>query len=180
MSPEEEIAVPRASIHPAARTALRAAAALWLALAAGCATDGAEPPRPVALVYLEAGRYQDAAREAELAVRRQPYDPEMRKLAARAHVGAGNLDRALEHLEMAYQQAPTDPEVSVQLGELEQRRENLPDAYVAFRRATELAPDDIRAWSGLALSAEALGFEAEAVDAYARWAELEREQGVEP
>ena len=81
---------------------------------------------------------------------------------------------------MAHQLSPDDPEVSILLGELEQRRENMPDAYVAFRRATQLAPEDIRGWSGLALSAEALGFEAEAVDAYARWAELERDQGLRP
>jgi len=46
---------------------------------------------------------------------------------------------------------------------------------VAYRRAAELAPDDIRAVSGLALTADTLGFEDEARVAYARWAELERE-----
>jgi Flp pilus assembly protein TadD len=45
---------------------------------------------------------------------------------------------------------------------------------VAYRRASELAPDDVRAVSGLALAADSLGFEDEARAAYARWSELER------
>jgi Flp pilus assembly protein TadD len=95
------------------------------------------------------------------------------------HARAGNLDRAIGHLEVALQLAPDDPTVSVQLGVLEQRRGNLPDAYVAFRRASQIDPENLEAVSGLALSAEALGFEEEANDAYARWAEIERERGIE-
>ena len=144
-----------------------------------CASAGPEAKSPIE-VYLEAGRYLDAAREAETAVRRDRNDPALRVLAGRAHAGAGNLNRAIDQLEMAHQLSPEDPEVSILLGEVEQRRENMPDAYVAFRRATQLAPEDIRGWSGLALCAEALGFETEAVDAYARWAELERAQGQRP
>jgi tetratricopeptide (TPR) repeat protein len=153
----------------------------WLALSAtGCQSPVASAPQSVAQVYLEAGRFEDAAREAELEVRRNPQDPELRLIAARAHQGLGNTERAIEHVEVALDLTPGDPEVSILLGELEQGRENLPDAYVAFRRASKLAPDEIRAWSGLALSAEALGFEEEAAKAYARWAELEQEQGFVP
>jgi len=160
--------------------ALILAACLALPLLHGCASHGpGEPQNPIE-THLEAGRYLEAAREAESAVRRDPENVSLRVLAGRAHAGAGNLDRAVDQLELAHQLAPHDAEISILLGEIEQQRENVPDAYVAFRRATRLAPDDIRAWSGLALSAEALGFEGEAVDAYTRWAELEREQGLAP
>lgn len=157
-------------------------AALWLAVLVtlACQSPGPAAPQSVAEVYLEAGRYQDAAREAEQAIRTAPDDPSLRIVGARAHQGLGNTDRAIEHLQMALDLAPSDPEVSILLGEIEQSRENLPDAYVAFRRAAKLAPDEIRAWSGLALSAEALGFSEEAADAYERWAELEQEQGFVP
>jgi Flp pilus assembly protein TadD len=47
---------------------------------------------------------------------------------------------------------------------------------VAFRRAAELAPTEIRAVSGLALAADKLGFEEEADAAYTRWTQLENEQ----
>jgi len=151
--------------------------ALLLALACASAPT---TPKSVAEAYLDAGRYVDAAREAEAAVRRDPADPRLRQLAARAHAGAGSTERAIDHLEEALELAPSDPEISIQLGEIEQSRENVEDAYVAFRRATQLAPNEIRAWSGLALSSEALGFENEAAQAYAEWARLEEEQGVAP
>jgi cytochrome c-type biogenesis protein CcmH/NrfG len=67
--------------------------------------------------------------------------------------------------------------VWLELGDLETRRDNAADAYVAYRRASELAPDEIRAVAGLALAAERLGFDAEAEAAYARWATLEAEGG---
>lgn len=165
----------RKLVRPLLRTLLVLAVALG-----ACQSPGPDAPDSIAEVYLEAGRHRDAAREAELSIRRDPEDPSLRKLVARAHAGAGNVERAIEHLEVALELAPGDAEVSILLGELEQRRENLADAYVAFRRASQLAPDDIRAWSGLALSAEALGFEEEAGDAYAHWAQLEQELGVAP
>jgi len=153
---------------------------VWAAtLALACASTP-EPPRSVAEAYLDAGRYIDAAREAEASVRVNPSNVEMRQIAAKAHAGAGSYERAIDHLEEALEVAPTDPEISLLLGEIEQQRENVEDAYVAFRRATQLAPDEIRAWSGLALSAEALGFEEEAAQAYAQWARLEEEQGIDP
>lgn len=165
---------------------IRTARTTWLpllglaALGLGACAKGYQGPHAVAEVYLEAGRHEDAAREAEHELRRAPDDIALRKLAARAHAGAGNTDRAIEHLELALDAAPADAEVSILLGELEQERGNLPDAYVAFRRASQLGPDEIRAWSGLALSAEALGFEAEADTAYARWAQLEEQLDQAP
>lgn len=162
-------------IQPAALTLLAV-----LALFLGACASGYQGPQGVAEVYLEAGRHEDAAREAEKELRRYPQNIPLRLIAAEAHAGAGNLDRAIEHLELAVDARPGDPGISIRLGELEQRRGNLSDAYVAFRRASQLGPDEIRAWSGLALSAEALGFELEAETAYARWALLEQQLGLAP
>lgn len=158
----------------------RLAFALALAAAWGCASPKTVGPEQVAVTYLEAERYQDALRETEKLVRIQPRNLEFRLLAARANEGVGDPERALLHLEMAQEIAPSDPEATIRIGELEQRRARPDDAYVSFRRATMLAPEDQRAWRGLALTAEALGFEAEAERAYARWAELERIQGEAP
>jgi tetratricopeptide (TPR) repeat protein len=162
------------------RTELRAAR-IALALALGAALCACESPPPrgpeqIAEAYLEAGRYADALRESEKLVRIQPRNLELRLLAASANEGVGDLERAIDHLEMAQEIAPSDAEASIRIGEIEQRRERNDDAYVAFRHATALAPDELRAWRGLALTAEALGFEAEAERAYARWAELEKTQ----
>ena len=158
---------------------LPAAIALGTLVAVGCQSPNRDPG-DMARAYLEAGRYPEAVREIGLAVRARPRDPALRMEAARISIEAGDVERAIQQLEVALSIAPRDPEVSILLGELERDRRNLPDAYVAFRRATALAPDDLRAISGLALSAEALGFEREAREAYARWAQIEKTQGDVP
>ncbi|TFG91912.1 MAG: tetratricopeptide repeat protein [Myxococcales bacterium] len=149
--------------------------ALALLCATGCASN-VVPNRPeaIAMAYAKAGRHPEAAREIELAVRARPKDAALRQHAAGIQAGAGNLDKAVEHLEVAIQLAPFDPESWLALGELEKRRDSPADAYVAFRRAAELAPEDLRAVSSLALAADSLGFDEEADRAYARWTELQR------
>jgi Flp pilus assembly protein TadD len=161
---------------------------LGLACAAGCASPLQRDPGDVADAYVAAGRYREAAREIELAVRARPRDPSLRRRAAQIQAQAGDLARAVGHLELViFDLAPSDAEAWIELAEIEKQRDerdgpggpHLADAYVAFRRAAELAPDDIRAVSGLALTADSLGFEEEAEAAYAAWAELERQQGQE-
>jgi cytochrome c-type biogenesis protein CcmH/NrfG len=115
----------------------------------------------------------------DLAVRSHPRDPKLRKQAAQIHELAGNPGRAVGHLEAALQLAPSDPQIWITLGDIETRRDNTADAYVAYRRAAELAPNEIRAVAGLALAADHLGFEEEAEAAYARWAALEEELGID-
>jgi Flp pilus assembly protein TadD len=129
-------------------------------------------PGDIAAAYQSAGRLQEASREIELAVRVRPRDISLRRQAARIYMEANDSDRAIKHLESAIQLAPRDGALWLDLAEIERDRQNIADAYVAFRRASTLAPTDIRAISGLALSAENLGFVEEASAAYARWAEL--------
>ncbi len=140
----------------------------------GCATPASERPGAIAEAYAAAGRYDEASREVDLAVRGHPDNPELRKLAARIHGKSGDLPRAISHLEVGIRLAPNDAELWLQLAEFENQRQNVGDAYVAYRRVAELAPDDIRGVRGLALAADSLGFADEAKSAYARWAELER------
>jgi len=150
-----------------------------LAAAVGCATSQpATDPGAVASAYAAAGRWDEAGREIEVAVRSHPRDVGLRRRAAEIQARARNPDRAVSHLEKAIELAPGQHSTWLQLAELEKSRDNFPDAYVAYRRATELAPDDIRAVSGLALTAEVLHFDEEAREAYARWAELERSRDV--
>lgn len=156
------------------------AVAIFLLLGA-CATPPEEPdPGAVAAAYFEASRLDEAAREIELAVRANPRNPALRKQAADIQQAVGNSPKAVGHLESAVAMTPSDPELWLRLGKIEVERENTADAYVAYRRAAELAPDDIRAVSGLALAADKLGFEEEAEAAYARWTQLEtaREGGA--
>ena len=152
-----------------------------LALSFGCAGPPEPLPGPgsVAAAYADAGRYDEAAREIDLAVRIYPRDVSLRMQAAEIHELAGNAVRAVGHLEAALLQTPSESRVWLMLGDIETRRENTADAYVAYRRASELAPREVRAVAGLALAADKLGFAEEAEVAYARWAALERELGVD-
>lgn len=138
------------------------------------------PPAPgdIAAAYQSVGRLQEASREIELAIRMRPRDISLRRQAARIYVEANDSNRAIVHLESAIQFAPRDGALWLDLAEIERDRQNIADAYVAFRRASTLAPTDIRAVSGLALSADNLGFSEEAHDAYARWDALKL--GLEP
>ena len=149
--------------------------ALALPVSAGCAASAPpQDPASIAAAYSQAGRHAEAAREIELAVRARPEDVALRQRAAGIHADAGDPARAILHLEVAIRLGPRDPESWIALGEMEKRRGSASEAYVAFRRATELAPDDLRAVSGLALAADSLGFDEEAERAYAHWAELEK------
>ena len=125
---------------------------LGFVLFAGCASPPPPDPGAVAAAYAEAGHYEEAAREVDLAVRVRPRDTKLRKQAARIHERAGNMGRAVGHLEAALQLAPSDPEIWITLGDIETQRDNTADAYVAYRRAAELAPEEIRAVAGLALA----------------------------
>jgi tetratricopeptide (TPR) repeat protein len=148
---------------------------LLLGLSLGCGTPARRDPAAVAAAYAAAGRYDAAAREVDLAVRSHPNDVPLRLRAADFHSQAGQVQQAIDHLEIVVNRlAPRETAAWVQLADLERQRENVTDAYVAYRRAAELAPDEIRAVSGLALTADSLGFDDEARAAYTRWAELER------
>jgi len=134
-------------------------------------------PGAAAARYAAAGRMDEAAREIELAIRAHPQNPGLRKQAAEIYASLGDSEKAIGQLESAVRMKPSDPELWILLGEIEAARENTSDAYVAFRRGAELAPEDIRAVSGLALAADRLGFEEEAEAAYERWTQLENAAG---
>jgi tetratricopeptide (TPR) repeat protein len=143
-----------------------------------CTTPPApSAPGDIAATYQAAGRLQEASREIELAIRMRPRDISLRRQAAHIYLETDQSDRAIAHLESAIQLAPRDGALWIELADIERDRENVADAYVAYRRASTLAPTDVRAISGLALSAENLGFTEEASAAYARWAELKLSSG---
>jgi len=152
------------------RLALSAISLVFLLACAGPMRSAA--PGDIAAAYFSAGALPVASREIELAIRVRPRDVSLRRQAARIYLESARSDRAIAHLESAIQLAPRDGALWIDLAEIERDRENIADAYVAFRRASTLVPTDVRAVSGLALSAENLGFSEEASAAYARWAEL--------
>ena len=154
---------------------LAALGALTAVAALACAGMLERDPAEKARRQMATGQTALAAESIEQAVRQHPRNVALRVEAAAIQRAADHTERAVLHLEVAQSIQPEDPEISILLGDIEQSRGNATDAYVAFRRAVSLAPGDVRAVSGLALAADALGFDEEAVRNYERWAELEAE-----
>jgi len=163
------------SSKPSSR--MRLATRWWMAASAlaalSCAGSPERDPGQRARQQLAAGQPELAARSIEAAVREAPRDFDLRVEAADIQLERESRERALQHLEVAQSLRPWDPEIAIRLGEIEQSRGNVAAAYVAFRRAVELAPDNLKAVAGLALAADALGLDDEALAAYERWSELE-------
>ncbi len=152
---------------------------LLLATIACAGSPGEPAPGDLAAQYAAMGSFDEAAREIDLAVRARPRDLTLRRQAAQLHNRAGNTQRAVDHLEAAIRLAPNDWTIWLELAEREQDRANVADAYVAYRRASLLEPNDLRAVSGLARSADNLGFAEEAQSARDRRQQLERELGID-
>ena len=156
-------------------------ATVVLSFALACAgPPTSPPPGDIAATYTAAGRLEEASREIEVAIRTHPQDVSLRRQAAQIYTQTGRTDRAIGHLESAIQLAPRDEPLWIELADLELDRENVADAYVAYRTAAKLEPTDLRAVSGLAITAENLGFTEESRAARARRAELERMLGSLP
>jgi tetratricopeptide (TPR) repeat protein len=156
-------------------------AAIVLSFALACASSPGSPlPGDIAATYAAAGRLDEASREIEVAIRMHPRDVSLRRQAARIYTQAGHTDRAIGHLESAIERTPRDESLWIRLADLELDRENVADAYVAYRTAAKLEPTDLRAVSGLAITAEGLGFAEESRAALARRKELERRLGSGP
>jgi cytochrome c-type biogenesis protein CcmH/NrfG len=159
---------------------IRVALTLLLLASIACSSPPGEPVYgDIAAQYAATGNFDLAAREIDLAVRARPRDLPLRRQAARLHNRAGNIERAIGHLEAAIRLAPSDGTIWLELADREQARENVADAYVAYRRASLLQPNDLRAVSGLARSASVLGFTDEAKSANEHREQLERKLGTD-
>ena len=96
------------------------------ALVAGCTSVPEHGPNPGALAaaYAESGRWDEAAREIDIAVRSHPRDAALRRQAADIHTSAGNVPRAVAHLEVSIEPSPGSADAWIQLAELETSRKN--------------------------------------------------------
>jgi predicted Zn-dependent protease len=156
-------------------------ATIVLSFALACATPPSTPlPGDIAATYTKVGRLDEASREIEIAIRTHPKDVSLRRQAVQIYAQNDHTDQAIGHLESAIQLTPRDESLWVELADLELARENVADAYVAYRAAAKLEPTNLRAVSGLATTAEDLGFTEESRAARSRWAELERILGPVP
>ncbi len=116
----------------------------------------------LAAAYAAAGRWVEASREIRIALRREPRNASLHLQAADIHEKVGALLRAAENLDSATRLAPTDPGAWAARAAFETRRGRVDSAYVAARRAHQLAPEDTELAFAFARAAERAGLEEEA------------------
>jgi TolB-like protein/Tfp pilus assembly protein PilF len=90
----------------------------------------------VNLILIRGRRLEEALDEVNRALAVDPRDFVLRLSAARVHEHLGQTDRALQQARLAFEQAPESPAVLVNLGRLEARIGDMPQAARRFEAAT--------------------------------------------
>ena len=122
----------------------------------------ASPESPAAinsigLVHQSRGEHRKALAMFDRSIAIAPGHSRSWSNKARSLYALGELDSATNALKQALQTGPKNPIAHVNWGRHLSRREEHSGAKQAFKRATELSPGLIHAWTGLADSCEALG-----------------------
>ncbi len=93
-------------------------------------------------IYIVANRPADAVAALDRVVARQPEDPAMLELLARALILAGNNRRAVATLETLGRLRPLDRRVNFLLGETHEKEGRLEEALAQYEIAMDMEPPD--------------------------------------
>jgi len=93
--------------------------------------------------FAEAGRYIERIGEFVA------YSPLLTDMAIPGYLRSGKFDKAIEIAQIAVRSRPNDPAAHVRLGQALALNGQLSDAEAEFKRARELAPNDLRIRAGL-------------------------------
>ncbi len=116
--------------------------------------DPADPALNAQLATLlnAQGKPSDAIAVLEKLHSAQPDSRAVTRLLADADFQAGKLDEADTHYQQLLAQSPSDPDLLDAHAQVLIRRQHYPDAIAAFRKAVNVRPDDVDAWSGIAFA----------------------------
>jgi serine/threonine-protein kinase len=117
-------------------------------------------------VQLVTGRYQEAVTSLRRSLELQPDDDETHRLLARVLAEGRDWDGAIAELETAIRIRPDYWRGYMQLGSVSYSAGRLPAALEAYRRASEMQPNDPAPWSGLGLIYQVRGDLSEAIGNY--------------
>jgi Flp pilus assembly protein TadD len=159
-----EFARARAPLEGALRLGERSAGLLrllastyhHLGLMAEAAALATENPTPAqgdgdlaavyALIYLDAGRADEAARWTRQALALNPHNVDALTVEGTLATASGALDTANECFQRVLQRAPDTGRAWIGLGSTALLRRDLPDALEKLRRAVELMPTHVGSW----------------------------------
>ncbi len=120
----------------------------------------------LAVLLMNAGRTIEAESIVEAARAHNNSRPTLELLAARIRVAHGDISGAINVLERGMGFSGGRPDYVSLLAALYQKQGRHRESAAAYERVVALEPDDASAWVGLAISDEALGKKAAALEAY--------------
>ncbi len=110
----------------------------------------------LAIAEFKAKRYRDSAEHAQAAVKLQPDLPGANLFLGASYAALGEHAQALEPLEKVISRQPNDRNACALLAEELLALERYDEAAKQFRKASEFAPQNPKAWYGLGRSYEGL------------------------
>jgi tetratricopeptide (TPR) repeat protein len=105
----------------------------------------------VGMLLMELERYTDAAKELQAVVDQSPSDA-ARAALAQAYVLADDANTARQRLAEAVAASPDEPELHLRYGAALIQALDYESAHAEYLAAAQLAPDNPRAWTGLAFT----------------------------
>jgi tetratricopeptide (TPR) repeat protein len=105
----------------------------------------------IGMLLLELERYAEAAKELQTVVDQSPTDA-ARAALAQAYVLADDADTARQRLAEAVAASPNEPELRLRYGASLIQALDYEGAHVQYLAAAQLAPDNPKAWTGLAFT----------------------------
>jgi len=130
--------------------------------------DYAAPHVLMGSTLLAMGRFPEATRELEAAVKLQPKDPLVRLQLAKAYRGKEDMLRAVDQLQVLRELAPQEAEYAYQSG-----RAYLELSAWCYQRIVQLQPRSARAYQALAENFRAQGRPEIAIPAFQRAAQAD-------
>jgi len=110
----------------------------------------------LAIAEFKAKRFRDSAEHAQAALKLQPDSPGANLFLGASYAALGEHAKAVEPLERVLSRQPNDRNACAMLAEELLALERYDEAAGQFRKASELAPENPKAWYGLGRSYKAL------------------------
>ncbi|HET9318967.1 MAG TPA: tetratricopeptide repeat protein, partial [Bryobacteraceae bacterium] len=110
----------------------------------------------LAIAEFKAKRFRDSAQHAQAALKLQPDLPGANLFLGASYAALGEHAKAVEPLERVLSRQPNDRNACAMLAEELLALERYDEAAGQFRKASELAPENPKAWYGLGRSYKAL------------------------
>ena len=124
------------------------------------------------------GRMEDAIRETQKAVEKEPQRRDLKLVLAKYYVRSQRYDEAIGIYQFLIQQEPRSADLLFQLAEAQRRKGDLNSAVDTFRRCSQAAPADTMCLTQMGLILDATGKRDQAKPIYEQILKIKPDNGV--